>query len=546
MKKIKILVILFYFLFPYAFFYFKQDYILVYFLVFLIFNGLMFYSLFSLLDIVNSKLLKIVMLVLLFFPYISSVVFIYMYDTFMNTAGILALFNTDPGESINFSRGLWWLYVVLVISYIAVSFLYLKTSFVNSKILSSGWKKYFIVFSALFLFGLVGQVAYSKFIDGYGGSTFHHIKLRLIKEYPVNLYFRLYTKKLIDDQSYEYREKTADFLFNAVKKDDQDQKEVHIFIIGETQRSDFYRNELKKRVKGYDNFFKDNVTIFPSMYSIYNATAYCIPSMITRATVEDEDLSFKEPGIMKLYKEAGYKTYWIANVNIFREVPTEFFKKDVDVFIPLYKKDKPDTILLQGLKEVLADSADKKFIIMNVRGNHYFDNPKEYEYYKPNIRTENVVVMSRKHRDLYINSYNNKTIFQLEILDSLIEMVDSADVVASVFFSSDHGESVFEPPYYFYGHGSSTIPAEQVHVFAFNWLSDEFKKTFPVKYKMIKEHENDLISTDYLFYTLADLANISFKNKDAGYMISNPGFKALKELKVMENGKPVVINVKQE
>jgi len=542
MRKIKILVILFYFLFPFAFYYFKQDYNAVYFFVFLAFKALFFYSVFAILDIINMKFLKIIAFVIMFLPYITSVVFIFMYNSFMKTAGVLALFNTDTGEAANFSRGLWWLYLVLLFSYVAISVLYLKTTFVSKRMMTSG-VRYFFVFSTVLLISIAGQVVYSKKIDGTGGSYFHHFKLRMIKEFPVNLYFRLYEKMLIDKQSNEYREKISDFSFGAVKKDNKDQKEVHIFIIGETQRSDLYRKELKKKVRGYDNFFKENMTIFPDFYSTANATAYCIPLMVTRATVDEEDLTFKEPGIMKLFDEAGYKTFWISNVDIFREVPAEFFKKDVDVFMPLYKKKRSDAILLKGLKEALADTAKRKFIIMNVRGNHYFDYPKQYDHYKPNIGTENIGVISRKHRGLYINSYNNMTIFQLEMLDNLIGMIDSCNVVASVTFSSDHGESVFEPPYYFYGHGSSTVPPEQVHVFAFEWLSDEYKNSYPVKYRMVNEHKDKLISTDYIFYTLADVANISYKKENPAYMISDPGFKELNELKVRGDGAPVVVDV---
>jgi glucan phosphoethanolaminetransferase (alkaline phosphatase superfamily) len=255
--------------------------------------------------------------------------------------------------------------------------------------------------------------------------------------------------------------------------------------------------------------------------------------MLTRANIDSCDLCYREPSIAEVFKEAGYKTYWISNQDLFVGPPVNIFKDNIDEFYPLYDKHKNDKIILPVLKKVLTDNYDKKFIIINLLGNHKYKYPDTYNIYTPNLRTENVTQVSIENKDLFINSYKNQTNFELKVLDQIISEIDRNNLLASLVFASDHGESLFDAPQYYFGHGSVDVPVEQTHIFSFIWMSDRYIRTFPDKKELLNINYNKLANTDCLFYTMADIANISFPKMDKSKSLVKQEYRQLNSIRVI-------------
>ncbi len=68
-----------------------------------------------------------------------------------------------------------------------------------------------------------------------------------------------------------------------------------------------------------------------------------------------------------------------------------------------------------------------------------------------------------------------------------------------------------------------------LHIPFFIWLSDEYQKMFSEKKASLISHIQNKIGTENTFYTLLDIANISFPGFDSTKSIANPFFKDSKQ-----------------
>ena len=511
-------VILTYFLLPtvyyyYYFSYLNDDYSYFSALIFTILNLILLYGLFLMLDEVKIKFLKLLFLLFLFISYISEIIFLYLYEDFIGMNDLQSIYNTNTAEAAGFIKGLWLPFVSVFISFILISVLIFKTRFVKP-----GKRPVKVIAFSLFLFVLSTLIAtfYGKILEPDKEAPYYHsIKKNLFKRYPVNFYFR--TSQLMGNfiEMSAYQKDRDNFRFNAINIDttDTNSPRVHVFIIGESQRYDIFYKELELNGRRYKMFNKDNITILSKYFATANNTVQCVPLMLTRADIDHEDRKYKEASLLRLYKEAGYKIYWISNQDIFFGSPVAYYLDDVDEFYKLYNNnihDNRDDVVLDVFNKVLNKDNERKVIVINIRGNHNYHNyPSEFKLYTPDLNDRNVMTLKR-NREYFINSYRNMANYQLHLFNTIIEKTDSLDCVSTVYYASDHGESLFDPPYYYWGHGSIKVPIEQVHIFSFVWLSDEYERLYPVKKKNIKRNSLKVINADCLFYTLPDIAGISF------------------------------------
>jgi|TARA_B110000259_G_scaffold3785_1_gene4349 lipid A ethanolaminephosphotransferase len=137
-----------------------------------------------------------------------------------------------------------------------------------------------------------------------------------------------------------------------------------------------------------------------------------------------------------------------------------------------------DEILLSGLRAQLLESKkDKILLVLHTSTSH---GPTYYKKYPPQFNKftpvcENVELGKCTQQEL-INAYDNTIVYTDFILSSLIGELKSLEQYNStMFYVSDHGESLGEKNLYMHGIPASIAPKEQLEIPFIVWLSDDAK-----------------------------------------------------------------------
>lgn len=329
---------------------------------------------------------------------------------------------------------------------------------------------------------------------------------------------------------------SAQFRFNAFNKDTIGQRKIHVFVIGESSRYD------KWEINGYNRptnpFLKNRKDLlrFSNVTSGCNLTWMSVPQMITRANPENIDAQFKEKSILSAFKDAGYKTIWLSNQSdkeIFFSGTITLHAKTADYSIfspdnaPNFASHKYyDERMLPLLDSVLKSDDKSVFLVVHTLGNHwiYSDRyPKKFDVFKPSENID-LVNLSLKNKDAIQNSYDNSILYADYFIDSVIRTVEKFQALSSVVFLSDHGDDFFDkyPDKVNFHFFPSPVT---LHVPMFVWTSPSYQKSYQDKLDFLKQHCNQKIGPENTFYTLLDLANISFKGYDSSKSIANSAFK---------------------
>ena len=138
-----------------------------------------------------------------------------------------------------------------------------------------------------------------------------------------------------------------------------------------------------------------------------------------------------------------------------------------------------DEVLLHKLTEQITDSkARKNFIVLHQSGSHgpqyHAKYPAEFEIFKPACKS--VELSSCSSQDL-VNAYDNTIVYTDHVLAQLIGQLNSLKNTAAVMiYASDHGESLGENGLYLHGTPAALAPDVQMDIPFIVWMSDEFKR----------------------------------------------------------------------
>ncbi|HOJ29441.1 MAG TPA: sulfatase-like hydrolase/transferase, partial [Spirochaetota bacterium] len=88
-----------------------------------------------------------------------------------------------------------------------------------------------------------------------------------------------------------------------------------IFIIGEAARADHFSINGYPR-KTSPNIEKLQVVSLPNIDSIHGVTNKVVPLMMTRATKENEEITYQETSFVSIFNKHGFTTAWISNQDV--------------------------------------------------------------------------------------------------------------------------------------------------------------------------------------------------------------------------------------
>ncbi|AGB80270.1 phosphoethanolamine transferase CptA [Pseudocitrobacter corydidari] len=273
-----------------------------------------------------------------------------------------------------------------------------------------------------------------------------------------------------------------------------------------------------------------NLTVFNDVVTSRPYTIEILQQALTFANEKNPDLYLTKPSLMNMMKQAGYKTFWITNQQTMTErntMLTVFSKQTDKQFYMNQQRTQSareyDTNVLDPFKEVMADPAPKKLIIVHLLGTHI-----KYEYRYPEKwgkfdgKTDNLPAgLSQEQQDEY-NAYDNANLYNDHVVASLINEYKATDPNGFLLYFSDHGEEVYDtPPHNIQGR-NELAPTRHMYTVPFMlWTSDKWQAAHP---RDFSQDVNRKYSSSELIHTWSDLAGLSYDGYDATRSITSPQF----------------------
>ncbi len=448
---------------------------------------------------------------------------------YLNKIGItigfmMAVFDTNMGESTEILYSMlpmlfvifvvWFIYFFVAIKKINNSYLIPKPK--HRLYISAG---FLLIFCCMFMFyyqtakKIVPKNQQFLVMDTAWTSFY----LKFNKIYPCSFIWKTKEVIVLKEKIKQSQEDLKAFLFHAEKQKNIDEREIYVFVIGETARySNFSINDYHRETSPLLEKI-DNLVSFSNFYAEANLTSISLPMMLTRTTPQDAERYLTEKSFVDAFKEAGFKTYWIANQNsengfvrrISKDADQEYFAiKDFD------SADNFDENLWVYLDEILNKNDKKALIVIHTLGSHFRYNyryPENFEEFKPNFKGAfNYNLISPENKELFINTYDNSILYTDYFLANTIEKIKKENAVSLFIYTSDHGENLFDTKENIVLHGGAKPTIFDIHVPLFIWSSPEYRNVYGQKWENIERNKDKKLSSDILFYSILDIADITF------------------------------------
>ena len=339
--------------------------------------------------------------------------------------------------------------------------------------------------------------------------------------FPVNVFYNLGLAVEQSSLSANYKERVADFRFDAKSDHPADSAEVYVLVIGETARAANFQlygyhrptNPLLSRTEG--------LTVFSHTMSQSNTTHKSVPMLLSAASAADHDRLYDEKSIITAFREAGFHTTFVSN-----QLPNhsyiDFFGSEADDCIFIREDETEakggsedvvaatsDEQLLPYVKRILDKKRTKELIVLHTYGSHfnYRDRyPQSEARFLPDTPTE----AKAKNRPSLINAYDNTILQTDRLLASIIGMLRDRGCAAAMIYTSDHGENIFDDQRQRFLHASPVPSAYDLNVPLLVWTSEQYSRDYSaITVALHANRDKDVETSVSLFPTLMSMAGIS-------------------------------------
>lgn len=365
------------------------------------------------------------------------------------------------------------------------------------------------------------------------------IAAELIKSYPAGVLLRL--------NEHQHHRKTlrvlsrqlTDFHFEASRPFSAanlyPKREVYVLVIGESSRPDHWQLNGYERETTPKLATLTGITSFTNMVSPWSWTRMSVPVIITRKLGSIATPFFPEKSVISAFREADFKTYWFSTQGTLgiheSSIALHAHEAHETKFInPSNYRQRAalDGELLRLLNEALAKNEPRQLIVLHTLGSHYNYShryPAIFDHFTPSLNQVNHPDLhDRSQREAMRNSYDNSILYTdfvlSETIGSLSELTDTA---TGLFYVSDHGENLFDGYCNLSGHGRMT--ERDFRVASFFWESPLYAKHFPTKVDAIRAHIHSPLTTENVFHSLLDMADIRLPNENLSASVFHPNLK---------------------
>ena len=325
--------------------------------------------------------------------------------------------------------------------------------------------------------------------------------------------------------------RNAGYAFGATA-DDHGARRVHVLVIGEASRGDHWQLNGYARETTPMLAARGDVVSFRRMFSPWAFSRLAVPLLITRKPETSTHALFDEASLVTAFAEAGYRTAWISlKPSIgFHASPVSVHAQEADEVLYLNTTDKGSNVkndlsALPAFREVLAEDGRDLFVVLHTIGSH-FDYSRRYEAAQAEFLPDNppdgrLKLFDREHAQYLVNAYDNSIRVTDRLLASLIEILEAeVDTEAWIYYSSDHGEGLFD------GCGASghgQVSFETQSVAAVFWASESYARHHGPGIAALRSHIDFPLSIGMTFETLSDLGGLRVPGRREGLSFASRG-----------------------
>lgn len=302
--------------------------------------------------------------------------------------------------------------------------------------------------------------------------------------------------------------------FQANRETHPAEQEIYILVIGESARPDHFGINGYERQTTPELDANEQVIGLRNVVTPWPGTRLAVPVILSGKQDELHRSPFGRASIVSLFKQAGFRTYWISN-----QAPLG----DHDSLITLhaYEAEKVvytnggdytqqsayDDAMLPVLERLINEPAPKKFFVVHMLGSHKrYDRryPPEFDKFQPSLKSEH----GKETPETIRNSYDNSILLTDHFLSRMIRAAEARAPLSGLLYISDHGQNLPSELCPAAGHG--TRYEADYRVASLLWVSGAYAKAFPEVWQVIKERRDAPLYSTGAFHALADMAHITY------------------------------------
>ena len=332
--------------------------------------------------------------------------------------------------------------------------------------------------------------------------------------YPANVLYNMVMAAERTQLTAHYKESSAHFSFGARLTTEERAPQIYVMVIGETARAcEFQLYGWYSRPTTPLLAREGNLVAFSNVMSQSNTTHKSVPMLMSAASAADYNRIYREKGIIRAFREAGFHTVFISNQKPNHSF-IDFFGEEADEWRFIKEnapegRNTPDTDMLRMLDGVLAKKRQKELVVIHSYGSHfnYRDRyPRSAAFFRPDDATE----AKPDNRSQLLNAYDNTIRYTDTFLHGIIARLRRTRAIAAMLYTSDHGENVFDDERRLFLHASPSPSYYELHVPMLVWLSDAYRTAFPdVLPTLEANRRKPVASSASMFHSMLGIAHIA-------------------------------------
>lgn len=444
------------------------------------------------------------------YPLISVVIYVMLiYERTPSRWMVYALINADKPEIVEFISGMNFVLVLSVLIPILLIGLALKLESYKLELA----KKHKITFLLAFVFLLLISYGYNSYQSKTLKTPLKSVLKTSFKDTPV--YTAVRTVKALRSHKHS-KIAIGTRAVGAYSKNNKDQKELYVLIIGESSR---YKNWS---INGYSKETSSNLDTISRLRSYSNVvssgflTEMCIPLMLTTASLSGSSMAETSPNIISIFREAGFTTCWIGNQQYSGNAINNLAIHADDFFTVNCKSSNCyDDLVVSKFEEYLANDYQKMLVLIHLKGSHYpyyKRYPEQFNRFKPSLSENQHINKSERHKEKLINSYDNSIVYTDHIISSCLNLMKRDSVYGAAVYLSDHGEDLFDSGNSGFGRGLGELVPELYHIPFFVWTTKKYEAENIRLCTSIDNNYLNKVSSENLIYSLSELAHITWND----------------------------------